>query len=301
MKASNTTREEVTPDAGMELALVIGPRARDRSPLADGPSLSRAGGELLRTIQIVDEYGDHHSVRVPVERPLRITVDDRDVATLWTLGARAEWLVAGYLWSRQLATDVTRLQSITIDWQSGIAVVFTRERQFRAEHPALLHPPAMSAALATDPSGVGMPSDAGARGALSRATLLALLDSLPRGGGIYRAAGSVHGATLFQGADLWINVEDVSRRNAVDTIAGWMLLHGVAGGDKILFTTGRLTAEIVLKAAHLGIPALVSGKGVTAACLDLAARFGMMLFGHASRGRYICFSGIERFDDRIAK
>ncbi len=106
----------------------------------------------------------------------------------------------------------------------------------------------------------------------------------------------MHGCALFNGSDLWVSVEDVSRRNAIDTIIGWMALHGISGGGKILFTTGRLTAEIVAKAAYSGIPVVVSRKGITASCYDLAVKLGTTLFGHAAKGRYLCYAGLERFD-----
>jgi FdhD protein len=99
---------------------------------------------------------------------------------------------------------------------------------------------------------------------ITRTTLLAVLEGIPEDNdAIYRAAGSVHGCALYHGVDLWVSVADVSRRNAVDTIIDWMALHGVSGADKILFTTGRLTAEIVMKVARSGIPIIVSRKGVT--------------------------------------
>jgi FdhD protein len=113
---------------------------------------------------------------------------------------------------------------------------------------------------------------------------------------IHRSAGSVHSCALFQGAELWLTVEDVARHNAVDTISGWMALHGIPGGDKILFTTGRLTGEMVLKAALSGVPIAVSRNGVSAMGYELALRFGMTLFGRAAKGRFICYVGAERFD-----
>jgi FdhD protein len=100
---------------------------------------------------------------------------------------------------------------------------------------------------------------------------------------------------LFCGGELWISVEDVSRRNALDTVCGWMALHGISGAEMILYTTGRLTAEVIIKAALSGIATVVSRKGITASCCDLAEKLAMNLFGHAARGRYICYAGLERF------
>jgi formate dehydrogenase assembly factor FdhD len=110
----------------MRTALNVQPVARARAPLPGGPRLSEACGELLRTVPIADEYADHRLVEVPVERPLCISLDGRSVATLWTLGASAEWLVLGYLWTRQFVSDVTAIESISINWADGVAQVKSR-------------------------------------------------------------------------------------------------------------------------------------------------------------------------------
>jgi FdhD protein len=91
-------------------------------------------------------------------------------------------------------------------------------------------------------------------------------------------------------------IEDVGRHNAIDTIAGWMALHGVDGGDKTFYTTGRLTSEMVMKAAQLGVPIIVSRNGVTAMGHDLAERLGMTLFGRAANRHFLCYTGFDRFD-----
>lgn len=282
-------------------AVVLGAGARGRSPVVGGPRLSQSSALLLREIQVIDEYGDHRTIHVPVERSLSVVINDQEIASLWTLGGSAEWLVLGYLWNQRLITDVTTLESITVDWRSSVATVKTRhdshDRESWAEQLRFEEQGSSRAML----SGAPMNLDAlvlsrGPPARISRATLLSLLENLPPDGAIYRAAGSAHTFALFQGAELWLSVEDTSRRNAIDTISGWMALHGTPGHNKILFTTGRLTAEIVLKAARNGIPVLVSHKGLTSMCSDLAVKLGMTLFGHAAKGRYICYVGAERFD-----
>jgi FdhD protein len=289
------------PPTELIFALQLQPAALARAPLPGGPRLSQACGELLRRIQIIDEYGDQRSIEVPLERPLSICLDGQSVATLWTLGASAEWLVLGYLWTRQFITDVTVLESISINWAEGVAQVKTRGGFAPAHrHPV---PPWLNFAgqIGTDPSGMLLMGESLRLAPLpakrvSRTTLLSILQYPSQNDAIYRAAGSVHGCALFCDSELWVSVEDVSRRNALDTICGWMALHGVPGTDMILYTTGRLTAEVVMKAAHSGIATLISRKGMTAVCYDLAARLGMTLFGHAAKSRYICYAGVERFD-----
>lgn len=130
--------------------------------------------------------------------------------------------------------------------------------------------------------------------------LYAMLDTMRQRDSVHRRAGSVHGCALFRGAELLRAVEDVGRHNAVDTIAGWMWLQpgrpAVGGADTVFYTTGRLTSEMVVKAARMGVPIIVSRNGVTQSGHELAARLGMTLFGRAANRRFICYSGFDRVD-----
>jgi FdhD protein len=284
-------------------ALKLQPPALARAPVPGAPWLSHARGELLRRIPIVDEYGDQRVIDVPVERPLRIALDGPIVATLWTLGASAEWLVLGYLWTREFITEVTAIESIGISWEAGVAQVKTRGGVSAAHPHTVPSRLAFAGQMGTDPGGMpliggSLPPAPLPSKRVSRTTLLSILQYPLQNDAIYRAAGSVHGCALFCDSELWVSVEDVSRRNALDTICGWMALHGVPGTDMILYTTGRLTAEVIMKAARSGIATIISRKGMTAMCYDLAARFGMTLFGHAAKNRYICYAGVERFDSQ---
>ena len=289
-------------------ACVIGPEARRQNLVSGAPRLSSASGELLREIQIIDEQDQHRAIQIPLERALTIRLDDREIVTLMTLGASPEWLVAGYLRNQQLVTDVTLLDSISVDWPSATATVRTRQLGARAGHAAPEVGGLVAAAgcslgtgfadLMKSPAAITgvvakLPSVAQAR--VSRGTLLYILEVMQQYDAIHRAAGSVHSCALFRGSEMWVSIEDVSRHNGVDSITGWMALHSVGGADKILFTTGRLTGELVMKAAFNGIPILASRNGVTASGYDVATRFGMTLFGRAAKRRYLCYTGAERF------
>ena len=131
---------------------------------------------------------------------------------------------------------------------------------------------------------------------IRQTTLHALLEQMRQRNSIHRKAGSVHGCALFCSAELLMFVEDVGRHNAIDTIAGWMGLHGVAGADKTFYTTGRLTSEMVMKSAQMGVPIIVSRNGVTAMGHGLAEQLGMSLFGRAANRHFLCYTGFERFD-----
>src|SRR6185503_21022190 len=111
----------------------------------------------------------------------------------------------------------------------------------------------------------------------------------------YKSAGSVHGCALFRQGEMLTFVEDVGRHNAIDTIAGWMWLHDMSGGDKIFYTTGRLTSEMVIKSAQMGVPIVVSRSGITQMGLELAERLGLALFGRATHRHFICYCGFDRF------
>lgn len=280
------------PQPGLIFAVTLQPPAQARIPVPNGPHLSQASGKLLREIQIVDEFGDHRVIEVPVERPLSLCLDGQTIATLWTLGASAEWLVMGYLWTRRFVTDVEAIESISIDWARGVAEIATRGGFTPAHRNTVLLGTDAGGTLLGDALRVApLPASR-----VSRTTLLSILQYPLQNDAIYRAAGSVHGCALFCGTELWVSVEDVSRRNALDTICGWMALYGISGQDMILYTTGRLTAEVIMKAALSGVSTVISRKGITAMCYDLAERLEMTLFGHAIKNRYICYAGHERFD-----
>jgi FdhD protein len=281
-------------------ALVLGPRAQAQRPLNNAPRLSRAAAELLRPVEIVDEHGDARCLFMPTERPLTVWLDDREFVTLMTLGAAPEWLVLGYLRNQRLIGEIGTIDSVVVDWASATARVQSRDGAHATDTPKRLLAGsgcALGTAFGDAMSameGIALP-DLGAA-IISRTTLLGILESMRGYDDIHRAAGSVHSCALFSAGDLWVSVEDVSRHNGVDTVTGWMALHGVAGGDKILFTTGRLTGEMVMKAAFNGIPILITRNGVTAMGYDIATRLGMSLFGRAANRRYLLYTGADRFD-----
>ncbi len=123
-----------------------------------------------------------------------------------------------------------------------------------------------------------------------------MLEAMRQRNSVHRKAGSVHGCALFRQDELLMFVEDVGRHNAIDTIAGWMWLHGVDGADKIFYTTGRLTSEMVIKSAQMGVPIVVSRSGITQMGYELARQLGLALFGRATNRHFLCYTGFERFD-----
>jgi FdhD protein len=283
------------------MAWVIQPAAAAMRPVPNAPRVTAASCAMLREILIVDEQGDRRPIYVPTERPLTIVLDGRELVTLMTLGACPEMLVLGYLRNQRLIGDVAMIESLAVDWNTGSATVATRAGIRGGGAGAAPGIVGTACGLGTVFSDLMMQAEASAlpqaeSARISRSTLSHVLDTMRQHDAIHRAAGSVHSCALFQGADLLVSIEDVSRHNGLDTLAGWMAFHGVAGGDKILFTTGRLTGEMIMKAAHNGVPIVVSRNGVTAMGYDLAAKLGMTLFGRAANRRFLCYVGAERFD-----
>jgi FdhD protein len=279
-------------------AFEVQPEARLLQPIANAPRLTAACCEPVREIEIVDELGVRRAILIPAERALTVFVDERELVTLMTLGASAELLVLGFLCNQRLVKNAAAIESISVDWTQGAAMVTSRSpaRESYKALPRILAggsgQGSVFARLMGQIDTIRLPGIKDAQ--IQRGTLFRVLDIMRQHDSIHRVARSVHCCALFEGDRLLVSVEDVGRHNALDTISGWMALHGIDGGDKILFTTGRLTAEMVIKAAQCGVPILVSRNGVSTLGYDLAKKFAMALFGRAVNKRFHCFLGSER-------
>ena len=263
------------------------------------PRLTEAHCELTRAVDIVDAAGTRRTLEIPAERPLTLYVDRRELVTLMTLGQAPELLVLGYLLNQGLVRDVREVASVSVDWEVEAAAVHTHagidgieQRTARRIVTTGCGQGTVFGELMDDIDRLQLPAPHASR--VAQGTLLAVVEAMRQYPGVYRRAGSVHGTALFHGTRLLQLVEDVGRHNAVDTLSGWMAMQGVAGADKLLMTTGRLTSEMVMKAARIGVPMVVSRNGVTAMGLALAQRLGMTLLGRASGRRFLCYTGGER-------
>jgi FdhD protein len=279
----------------------IQPAARLLEPVAGAPQLTAAACDLVREIEILDEQAERRLIDIPTERPLTIVVEQRELVTLMTLGACPELLVLGFLLNQRLIDRVAQVESIAVDWPSGTATVRLRSgaQEFAAKTAHRIVTTGCGQGTVFDDlmsqvDAIHLPEPHAAR--IRQSTLYRLLDVMREQETLHRSAGSVHGCALFHGAEMLVLVEDVSRHNSIDTVVGWMALHGVSGGDKTLYTTGRMTSEMVMKSAQIGVPIIVSRNGVTAMGLDVAGRLGMTLIGRAVKRRFLCYVGAERFD-----
>ncbi len=265
--------------------------------------LTDARAPLTHELDVLDEYGERRRIAIPAERALTVFVDTRELVTLMTLGAAPELLVLGYLRNQRLVSGIDDIDSVTVDWDVEAAAVRTRRGidDFDAKTAKRVVTTGCGQGTVfgdlmgeVDAIELAPPSEPAAR--ISQATLYTLLDAMRAKESTYKSSGSVHGCALFRQGELLLFVEDVGRHNAIDTIAGWMWINGVDGRDKIFYTTGRLTSEMVIKSAQMGVPIVVSRSGITQMGLEVAQRLGMCLFGRATNRHFICYCGFERFD-----
>jgi len=267
------------------------------------PVLTDAARPATFDVKAVDETGATRDTPIAGEHPLTLYIDKREILTLMTLGAAPEALTIGYLRNQRLLDRIEDIVSVQVDWESSAVAVQTRNglRDLEAKLGKRTTTSGCGQGtvfgdLMEEIDQVRLPADA----RLTRATLYALLDRVRLHETIYKQAGAVHGCALATNgagaSEIVYFVEDVGRHNAVDAIAGQMWLDRVEGGDKIFYTTGRLTSEMVIKAAQMGIPFLVSRSGLTQMGYHIAQKVGMTMIGRATNRHFLLFTGSERFD-----
>ena len=266
------------------------------------PHLTQAQAPLTRQIDVVNAQGVREQVSIPAERALTVYVDKREIVTLMTLGAHPELLVLGYLRNQRLVSQVSEVESITVDWDAGeggagVAAVKTHhgiaDIQARTEKRVVTTGCGQGSVfgdLMDEIDTLALPD-----AHISQVRLYGVLNAIRLQESTYKSAGSVHGCALFSGEDMQIFVEDVGRHNAIDTIAGWMWMHGVsADADSIFYTTGRLTSEMVMKSAQMGVAVVVSRSGITQMGYDLATRLQLCTVGRAMNKHFLCYTASER-------
>ena len=266
------------------------------------PKLTNAARPATFTVEALNEKGEALPTPIAGEHPLTLYLDKREIVTLMTLGQAPEALAIGYLRNQRLVGSIEDIAAVQVDWETDSVAVTTRKG---------MHGLAEKMKKRTVTTGCGQGTVFGDLMAeiesiklsddvrLTEDTLYTLLDAVRRHETIYKAAGAVHGcalATNTNGASEIITfVEDVGRHNAVDAIAGQMWLEGIDGADKIFYTTGRLTSEMVIKCAQMHIPFLVSRSGLTQMGWRIAQQVGLTMLGRAVNRHYLLFTGKHRF------
>jgi FdhD protein len=250
---------------------------------------------LTRAVTGVDHDGTPVETNVVEERPLTIFLNGQEIVTAMTIGDYPEYLALGFLRNQgMLAADET----VTgIDYDADLDTVIVRtDGQTSYEEKLKKKTRTSGCAVGTVFGDMMEGLEAVALPPLEVRTsdLYRLASVINRTPSLYLEAGAIHGTVLCRGPDPLVYMEDVGRHNAVDKIAGWMFSEGVGAGDKTLYTTGRLTSEMVIKTALMGIPALASRSGFTAWGVEIAREVGLTLVGRLRGKRFVCLSGEGR-------
>jgi len=273
------------------------------------PTLTRAKAPLTCEVEVLNEHGERLSMSIPAERPLTVYVDKRELVTLMTLGAHPELLVLGYLRNQRLISHASQVESITVDWDVGAAAVKTRdgindldEKTARRVVTTGCGQGSVFGGLMDEVDQLELPAEA----RITQRQLYSLINTIRLQESTYKSAGSVHACAMFslrgEEPEMLLFVEDVGRHNAIDTIAGWLWMSfaaspatsGAAVPGLAFYTTGRLTSEMVIKSAQMGVPVVVSRSGITQMGHQIAQSVGVCAIGRATNKRFVCYAGAER-------
>ncbi len=249
-------------------------------------------------VEAYNERGEMVPTAIAGEHALTIYLDKRELVTLMTLGHAPEALAIGFLRNQRLIKSIRDITAVQVDWETESVAVVTRNRQKNVRKKTAKRTVTTGCGQGTvygdlmaEVDSVRLRDDV----SLADSDLYVLLEKVRKHETIYKQSGAVHGCALASRAgDILMFVEDVGRHNAVDAIAGFMWLDGIDGSDKLFYTTGRLTSEMVIKCAQMRIPFLVSRSGLTKMGHDIAQRVGLTMIGRASGRHYLAFTGKHR-------
>ena len=245
--------------------------------------MTNAGIAASYPVSVTDEFGNTRETHITGERPLTIYVDKQEIVTLMTLGKFPELLVIGYLHNQGFIKSAAEIKAVQVDWDIDSAAVVTRNGSEGWEEKLKKR---------TVTSGCGQGTMFGdmmenladinlVKPSLAQSSFYRLLHNIREYNDVYKKSGAVHGCALCKGEKIEIFIEDVGRHNATDAIAGHMLLEGIKGEDKLFYTTGRLTSEMVIKVAQMGIPVLFSRAGITQMGMELSKELGVTTIARA--------------------
>ena len=266
------------------------------------PRLTQAQAPLIQHIRARNENGEWQDVAIPAERALTVYVDKQELITLMTLGAHPEWLVLGYLLNQRLMGAVSEVESVTVDWSAGDAeagVAAVKTHAGLADWSAHQESRVVTTGCGQGSVYAGVMRDVDALqlpdARITSNDVVGIVQQIRLRDSTYKKAGSVHGCALFDGQRLLLFVEDVGRHNALDTIAGWMGMNQLQGHAGLRFyTTGRLTSEMIIKAAQMGVAVVISRSGITQMGYEMAQRLGVCAIGRALHNRYWVYTTPHR-------
>ncbi len=259
------------------------------------PKLTNAARPATFEVEAYNERGEMVPTSIAGEHPLTLYVDKREIVTLMTLGHAPEALIIGYLRNQRLAASIDEIEAVQVDWETdSVAVTTTTRKELELGKRTVTSGCGQGTVfgdLMEEIDQIQLRKDV----FLEDANLFVLLEKVRKHETIYKQAGAVHGCALATtGGEILMFVEDVGRHNAVDAIDGFMWLDAIDGSDKVFYTTGRLTSEMVIKCAQMRIPFLVSRSGLTQMGHEIARKVGITMLGRASGRHYLAFTGKER-------
>lgn len=265
------------------------------------PKISNAGLGFSKSVIGVDELGNKRELELVGERALTLYVDKQEIVTLMTMGTHPELLTLGYLKNQGFFEAIDEIKVVQVDWETEAVAVVTQSQT--ADFSKQMQ-------QRTVTTGCGQGTVFGrlmdklkdikvTTLMINKSVIYGLLDSLRSHNEVYKKAGAVHGCALCTGTEIDFFVEDVGRHNAVDSIAGYMWLNNISGEGKIFYTTGRLTSEMVIKVAQMGIPILLSRSGATQMGLDMAQQAGVTLISRAKGKHFMILNGAENIEFNV--
>ena len=251
--------------------------------------MSDAGLSIANTVTVTDEKGKLRDIQLVTERPMTLYVDKQEIVTLMSMGTHPELLTLGYLKNQGFFEDINTIKAVQVDWETEAVAVVTHhqhsdfsEKMKQRTITTGCGQGTVFGRLMDKLNQVTLPEIT-----LKQSTLYAMLDALKTHNDVYKKAGAVHGCALTTGNKIDFFIEDVGRHNAVDAIAGYMWLNNINGENKIFYTTGRLTSEMVIKVAQMGIPILLSRSGATQMGLEMAQQTGVILISRAKGKHFL--------------
>lgn len=257
------------------------------------PEMTNAGLDASVPVTTTDEFGQLRDGFIAAERPLTIYLNKKEIVTLMSMGTQPELLVLGWLRNQRMISDIRHIKAVQVDWDIESAAVTTFEDVEGLEE--ILSKKTVTTGcgqgtvfgnLMDDIDNIKLPHVE-----INQSMIYGVLKALNAYNEIYKKAGAVHGCALCHNDSILQFVEDVGRHNAVDTIAGHMWINNQQGDDKIFYTTGRLTSEMIIKVAQIGVPILISRSGVTQMGLDIAQKVGVILIARAKGRHFLVYNG----------
>lgn len=262
-----------------------------------------ADPRLTERVVGVNEKGERVETAVTVERPLTLYLNAQEIVTMMTIGDYPDYLALGYLLNQNMLKPSDVVTGVDYDEELDVVVVRTQEHtNFEDKLKKRTQTSGCAQGTAFGDLMEALSEIALPRAEFRTSWLYRLTHAINTMPSLYLEAGAIHGCVLCRQDQPLVYMEDVGRHNAVDKIAGWMFRHGEGGADKIFYTTGRLTSEMVIKTVRMGIPILVSRSGFTAWGVALARQCGLTLIGRAKGKRFLALAGEERivFDQDLA-